>query len=501
MQRKKVFISSVQSEFAEERQILFDYLTSDALLGKFFEPFIFENVPALNDPPTAVFLKEVEICDIYLGIFGQQYGYEDSEGISPTEREFDVATNANKTRLVYVKQAEQRHQKEEILIQKAENVVVRKSFKTPEQLKAAVYVSLINYLIESEIIRTTPFDATLHPDATLEDLSEEKIRTFVGVAQRKRAFPFTGDSDIKDVLTHLNLIKGNRITNAALLLFGRKPQRFFITSEVRCAHFHGLNKIKPIPSYQVYKGDVFEMIEQAADFVLSKINLYVGDRSKNIQVDVEYEIPKQAVTEAIVNAVCHRDYTSSGSVQVMLFADRFEVSNPGNIPHELTIEELYTTHRSMPANPLLAEAMYLNGTIERMGTGTEEMTKLCLAKGLGKPEFISNYGFQTIIRRKNGQTTEQTVDRILTDTVPVTVPVTAPVNAPVEKLIKTIGNGSFSRAGIMEKLQLSHKQSFLHNYIQPALKLGVIEMTIPDKPNSRMQKYRLTDKGKEIKNG
>ena len=58
MHRKKVFISSVQSEFATERQMLFDYLTSDALLGKFFEPFIFENVPALNANPAMVFIDE-----------------------------------------------------------------------------------------------------------------------------------------------------------------------------------------------------------------------------------------------------------------------------------------------------------------------------------------------------------------------------------------------------------------------------------------------------------
>ena len=352
MQRKKVFISSVQSEFAEERQLLFEYLTTDALLGKFFEPFIFENIPALSVTPTAVFIKKVENCDIYLGIFGQQYGFEDCEGISPTEQEFDAATKRNKTRLVYVRYAEQRHPKEELLIRKAENVIVRRSFNTPEQLKTAVYASLVNYLIENEIIRTTPFDATLNREASFEDLSEEKIRKFVGVAHRKRAFPFIEDSNINDVLTHLNLIKDEHITNAAILLFGKKPQRFFITSEVRCAHFHGLDKVKPIPSYQVYKGDVFEMIEQAADFVLSKINLYVGDRSKSVNVDVEYEIPKQAVTEAIVNAVAHRDYTSNGSVQVMLFADRFEVSNPGNFPNELTIEQLYTAHRSMPANPL-----------------------------------------------------------------------------------------------------------------------------------------------------
>jgi hypothetical protein len=64
MQKKRVFISSVQSEFTAERQMLFDYLTADVLLGRFFEPFVFENVPALNATPATVFLHEVEQCDI-----------------------------------------------------------------------------------------------------------------------------------------------------------------------------------------------------------------------------------------------------------------------------------------------------------------------------------------------------------------------------------------------------------------------------------------------------
>jgi hypothetical protein len=265
MQRKKVFISSVQSEFATERQILFDYLTSDALLGKFFDPFVFEQTPALSAHPATIFLNEAKNCDIYLGIFGQQYGYEDTDGISPTEREFDVATKENITRFVYVKRTEQQHPKENILIRKAENVIVRRSFNTPDQLKTAVYTSLVNYLVENEFIRTTPFDATLHSEASIADLNEEKIREFVEVARRKRSFPFDKDSDIVSVLTHLNLIKGNRVTHAALLLFAEKPQRFFITSEVKCAHFHGLSVSKPIPSYQIYKGTVFEMIASAVD--------------------------------------------------------------------------------------------------------------------------------------------------------------------------------------------------------------------------------------------
>lgn len=87
MNRIKIFISSVQSEFAEERAMLCHYIRTDVLLGKFFEPFIFEEVPANEYPTSHVYLKEVELCDIYLGL----YGNEDEEGISLTEREYDLA--------------------------------------------------------------------------------------------------------------------------------------------------------------------------------------------------------------------------------------------------------------------------------------------------------------------------------------------------------------------------------------------------------------------------
>jgi predicted HTH transcriptional regulator len=87
------------------------------------------------------------------------------------------------------------------------------------------------------------------------------------------------------------------------------------------------------------------------------------------------------------------------SVQVMLFVDRLEVTNPGSLPYELTIDKLYTAHRSIPANPLIAEAMYLSGTIERMGTGTEEIANLCIEKRLKKPEFIQENDFRSILYR------------------------------------------------------------------------------------------------------
>jgi len=80
MQKIKVFISSVQKEFAHEREMLYEYLSTDALLRRFFDPFIFEKLPALDQSPSEMYLEKVAHCDIYIGLIGRHYGYEDAEG-------------------------------------------------------------------------------------------------------------------------------------------------------------------------------------------------------------------------------------------------------------------------------------------------------------------------------------------------------------------------------------------------------------------------------------
>lgn len=130
MRKIKIFISSVQVEMTKERWALHEYLLSDPLLGKFFEPFLFELLPASDQNVANVYLREVELCDIYLGILGNDYGFEDAAGISPTEREFDHATLHHKTRLVFLKSnsASDRHPKQNAFINKVQSGLVRKSF-------------------------------------------------------------------------------------------------------------------------------------------------------------------------------------------------------------------------------------------------------------------------------------------------------------------------------------------------------------------------------------
>jgi len=137
--------------------------------------------------------------------------------------------------------------------------------------------------------------------------------------------------------------------------------------------------------------------------VLARLSFAVGTRAASTQAPAAYEIPPEVIREAIVNAVAHRDYTSNGSVQVMVFADRVEVWNPGSLPPSLSLAQLRQPHGSIPANPLLAEPLYLTQYIERLGTGTGDMIRRCQEAGLSEPAFALEDGFRISLGRPHPQ--------------------------------------------------------------------------------------------------
>ena len=187
--KKQIFISSVQKELAAERRALKDYIQGDPFLGRFFDVFLFEDLPATGRRADKVYLEEVDRWDIYLGIFSSDYGYEDAEGLSPTEREFDRATASAKERLVFIKGDDSgRHAKMQALVRKAGNQVVRRRFASIPELTSMVYSSLVEYLVRAGAIRTRPFDASACPDATIDDLSRKKLSDFLARAQAERNY-------------------------------------------------------------------------------------------------------------------------------------------------------------------------------------------------------------------------------------------------------------------------------------------------------------------------
>jgi len=257
-------------------------------------------------------------------------------------------------------------------------------------------------------------------------------------------------------------------------------------------HFHGTSVRKPIPSYHVYKGTVFQLVEQAVDFVMSKLNRSVGLREHGPEAPVEYEIPQPVVAEAIVNAVAHRDYTSNASVQVMLFSDRLEVWNPGQLPPPLTLEMLRQVHPSIPANPLLAEPLFLTKYIEKAGSGTLDMIALCEQAGLPAPQFKLEAGCFIIVIQRSSKAISRDIEQVGAQ-VGTKLGLSRDQVEILHKCIKD--------SGITDLMQISERTNrtkFRNQVLNPLLEEGLVEMTIPDKPTSSKQQYRLTKKGRLI---
>ncbi len=389
-----VFISSVQKEMTSERRAVSDFICNDPLLKRYFETFLFEDVPARDRRTDQIYLDEVDRCAIYVGIFGETYGFEDGTGVSPTEREFDQATNKGKERIIFVKGGDDkaRQPKMRALIQKASRQLIRRRFNDTADLVAQVYASLVQYLSDRGMVRNVPFDAAVCPDASIKDISPDKVRWFLDTARAERNFAVPPGATPRVALTHLNLLYDGKPTHAAVLLFAKAPHRFLATVEIKCLHFHGTEVNKPIPSYQVYRGTAFELVDQAVDFVLAKLDHAVEPGKDTPASAAQYDVPQWVVRESIVNAVAHRDYTSNAAVQVMLFADRLEVWNPGTLPPGLTFDMLRTEHPSIPKNPLVCEPMFLAHYVEKAGTGTLDMIALCRKAGLPEPDFEQRGG-------------------------------------------------------------------------------------------------------------
>lgn len=457
MAKIRIFISSVQREFAEERRRLCDYIRYDALLGRFFDAFIFEDLPAINLSAPEAYLHEASHCDIYLGLYGEQYGYEDEEGVSPTEREYDAATIAHRHRLVFIKHTEgEHHPKEAAFITKVEQQVVRKSFHSYNELQTEVYISLIRFLEEKEYLRLFPWDATCNVGAKLEDIDPVKVKNFISLAREKRHLKLMyAEDQLLSILQHLNLASDDgRITNAALILFAKNPQRFFLPSEIKCVVFPTVKRCKPLLSYQVYHGSLFEMVDQAVAFVAQHIDVSVGTHTST-SAEVTYEIPIEAITEIIVNAQTHRSYESNGSVQVELYPDRLEVWSPGSLPYGMTPELLRQQHKSMPTNPILAHPVYLAGYIERLGTGTTDVIDACMAAGLEAPVFEQDGDFRVTIWRKSHQS-DRSHDPEVIQSDPEVIQSDPELVGRLKAELKA--NPQLSRARLSEILSCSERQ-------------------------------------------
>jgi len=178
------------------------------------------------------------------------------------------------------------------------------------------------------------------------------------------------------------------VNNAGAMFFALNPQRFVKQNYITCVRYKG-NSMASVIDRKDLEGDLFSLVDESEEFVKRHTKLaYRFDGFKRIDIE---EYPYSAIREAIINAVCHRDYFLQNNVFINVFDDKVEVISPGGIPNDLNLKQVYGA--SNPRNYLIVELFKKAKYIEKLGSGLKRMDELMLIHGLKKPVYNVNNSF------------------------------------------------------------------------------------------------------------
>ena len=326
---------------------------------------------------------------------------------------------------------------------------------------------------------------------SIANLDAEEIEAVLANAVHIGRMETPRRMDIESILMGLELIQDGRLLNAAVILFGKNVGSQYPQCEIRMARFRGLNKRPDFVDNRQYKDHAFGLLRRAESFLFDHVPI-AGALASNsmIRRDIPW-YPPRATREALANAICHRDYTiPGGAVALAMFDDRLEIISPGEFHFGLTADKMLLPHESRPWNPLIANTFYRAGVIERWGSGTTNMVHWCEENGNPAPQWQERSGSVVVSFRPPAG-----VEKEQGKTSP---PQATPQATPQVKKLLQYCFEPCSRDELQQRLKIKNVKYFRETYLRPALTAGFIALTLPEKPNSPLQKYRLTEKGQEL---
>ena len=246
-----------------------------------------------------------------------------------------------------------------------------------------------------EIFRETVdklFEDLPRKDCGLNDLSIKKIKAFL--SESHTSFKIN-KKNLASFLTSLSIYKDGKINNAGVLMFAQDVGKFIPHAEVICGAFKGMNKTFIYDRKDV-RSDLLTQLNEAMAFIQRQLNVRSEIRGIN-RYDI-YELPLDALREAVVNAIIHRDYSFKGtSIYVDVYDDRVEIVNPGGLPHGLDKRDFGKF--SVRRNLILADLFHRMGKVERIGSGIKRMKDMLRAANLEPPKFEVTTFFKAIFYR------------------------------------------------------------------------------------------------------
>lgn len=253
-----------------------------------------------------------------------------------------------------------------------------RSGSTKQELKG---VALDKFMLRK---KGKKWDGVPIPNVYIEDLKQDTFDFFKkrGIRSQRLSDDSLNDTN-EQLIENLQLKENGYLKRAALLLFHSNPEKFVTGAYIKIGYFESDSDLR---FQDEIHGNLFEQIEKTMEILFSKyFKAFISyDGIHRIET---FEFPREAVREALLNAIAHKDYSGGVPIQISVYNDKMMIWNEGQLPEDWTIETLLMKHSSKPYNPDIATTFFRSGYIESWGRGISKITEQCLEIGLPEPSF------------------------------------------------------------------------------------------------------------------
>jgi len=242
------------------------------------------------------------------------------------------------------------------------------------------------------------WDGVVTDEFSLNDLSQTAFDIFRKKAGLSKRVPKEDLSeDNRKILDLLGLLENDKLTRASILSFGKDPEKLITGAYVKIGFFRTHTNLL----YQdEIHGSLFEQIEKTMELLLTKY-LKASIAYEGLSRTETFDYPVDALREAVLNALIHKDYSSGNPVQISVYSNMLWISNEGKLPQGWTIKTLLNKHKSVPPNPDIAKTFFRAGYIETWGRGTINIIENCKKAGLPAPDFRYDAGLTVLFKKEN----------------------------------------------------------------------------------------------------
>ena len=311
------------------------------------------------------------------------------------------------------------------------------------------------------------FDEKINQKFDIEkDIDDKAFETFLKKSK------ITPPKDRIDLFRNLSLIEEHKMKNAGVLLFANNVTRFITNAQIICVLFQGKSKYKILDSAE-FDSDLYSSYENAITYIKSKLNkefiIKGGPHEEHL------ELPEDAIREALLNAIAHRNYFSNAIISVYIYSDRIEFVNAGGLVKGLKISELGKI--SLPRNLLLFGLMHRMDLIEKAGSGIRRMRDAMKEYKLEGPKIEADEDWFTVAFNRPDLQKASLEDRLKEG---VTVKVTVKVTENQRKITEEITKNQYITAAELSKIILISERKIKENLSKLKQK-NIIERIGPDK--------------------